>query len=79
MKSYIVQKPIQLGYDSNVHNPNPQIYKNHREGSVLLLSSEAPNGNVWFIDSDGERGKIECGEVQNLIDRGVLKFYKDLP
>jgi hypothetical protein len=79
MKSFIVQQPIQLGYDSNVHNPNPKIYKTHKEGSVLLLSSEAPNGNVWFIDSDGERGKIECGEVQNLIDRGVLKFYKNLP
>jgi len=70
MRTFIVQKPITLGYDSHTRQPTPTRYKRHEIGAVLMLDSEAPNGNVWFIDSDKERGKIECGEVSNLTKNG---------
>lgn len=73
MKTFIVQKPITLGYDSHVRAPTPSRYKTHQPGAVLTLDTEAPNGNVWFFDSEKERGKIECGEVGNLIGDGRLK------
>ena len=74
MKTYIVQKPITLGYDSHSRAPTPSRYKTHKEGSKLTLSSEAPNGNVWFFDESKERGKIECGEVANLVNDGSVRL-----
>lgn len=73
MKTFIVQKPITLGYDSHVRAPTPSRYKTHQPGDVLRLSSEAPNGNVWFFDAENERGKTECGEVGNLLRDGLLR------
>jgi hypothetical protein len=43
-----------------------------KPGSIIHLDMEAPNGNVWFIDEDGERGKIECGAVRNLTKDGHI-------
>ena len=74
MKIYVVRKSISLGYGSHVRNPNPNRIKIHEAGSILRLDSEAPNGNVWFIDSDGERGKIECGSVANLTKNGLISL-----
>lgn len=73
MRRFIVRKPITLGYGSNVHDPNPKRIREHEAGTVLTLDSESPNGNVWFIDPDGERGKIEAGEVRNLTLDGRLE------
>lgn len=71
-RTFTVLKPITLGYDSNVRRPTPPRYKRHDVGASLRLDCEAPNGNVWFVDSDNERGKTECGEVFNLIKTGHL-------
>lgn len=77
MKKYLVHKePLTLGYDSHVHAPTPRRHKTHPVGTVLTLDCEAPNGNVWFIDEDGERGKIACGSVENLIKRERLNPMK---
>lgn len=46
-------------------------------GDVVLHVSDAPNGNVWFLDSEGNRGKIECGEVGNLVRRGAIVLYAE--
>ncbi len=73
MKRYLVRKAIRLGYDSHVRAPTPSRFKEHQPGSELTLSSEAPDGTVWFIDSDGERGKIDCGEVRNLTADGRVR------
>jgi len=67
MKNYIVLKPLVVGYDSHCHRPTSPRYKKHMPGTVLAHQSDAPNGNVWFIDPDGERGKTESGEVANLV------------
>lgn len=73
MRKFIVKKRISLGYDSHVRQPTPTRYKFHDVGSHLDLDSESPSGNVWFIDKDGERGKIESGEVSNLTKDGRLE------
>ena len=72
MRQFTVQKAISLGYDSHVHRPTPPRRKALEQGSIIRLDSEAPNGNVWFIDEDGERGKIQCGEVRNLTRDGRI-------
>lgn len=69
-KKFIVQKPITLGYGSHIHDPNCKSSKVHAVGTVLVLDAESFSGNVFFIDPDGERGKIECGEVRNLLRDG---------
>lgn len=70
---YIVLRPITLGYDSTIREPTPKRFKTHREGSRLHLGGESFSGNVWFYDEDGERGKIECGDVEHLVIGGRLR------
>ena len=72
MRQFTVQKPISLGYDSHVHRQTPPRHKTLMPGSIIRLDDEAPNGNVWFIDEDDERGKIQCGEVRNLTRDGRI-------
>lgn len=70
---YTALKSFQLGYGSTVRAPTPDRYKTVTPGDEVLHESTAPNGNVWFLDPDGERGKIECGEVGNLIREGSIE------
>lgn len=72
MRKFIVLKPVTLGYGSHVRQPTPSRFVTQEKGTILSLDSEAPNGNVWFFDEDGKRGKIECGEVANLTKDGRL-------
>lgn len=72
-RNFLCKTEVRVGYDSDVRAPSPRRYKTHPPGTRLVLNSEAPNGNVWFIDPDGERGKIECGQVSNLTARGTLE------
>jgi len=71
-RHYIVQDEFFLYYGSTT-----QRSATHRRticrGERLTLDSQAFNGNVWFIDSAGSRGKIECGSVANLERRGLLR------
>ena len=73
MSMYRVLTSISLGYDSDVRNPNAKRFKTFKQGDILEHYSDAPNGNVWFIDSSGERGKIECGCVMNRVNSGDLE------
>jgi hypothetical protein len=70
MRLFEVVQPVFLGYGSHVRHTTPTRHKLMQPGTLLRLQSEAPNGNVWFLDPDGERGKIECGEVRNLTRDG---------
>lgn len=74
---YLVEKSIHLGYDSHTQRPTSSRHKEIKPGAVLTLDSEAPNGNVWFFDEDGERGKIECGAVSNLLKDGRVSRISD--
>lgn len=69
-EEYEVLSPITLRYGSNTRNPNPSKCKIIPAGSILVLDSVANDGNVWFIDECGERGKIECGSIENLLREG---------
>lgn len=71
----LVLKDIRLGYGSSTRNPNPITYKIHKKGEILQHDVDCDNGNVWFIDKDGDRGKIEAGCVQNLINRDILQKH----
>lgn len=72
MRAFTVLQPLALGYDSDVRNPTPARVKIHAPGSRLLFNQETTSGNVWFFDGDGERGKIECGELANLTRSGRI-------
>jgi len=77
-RRFKVLKELKIGYGSHVHAPTPTHSKRHQPGTILHLQSEAFNGNVWFVDPDGERGKIECGQVSNLTSNGrVVELSKD--
>ena len=77
MRRFKVMTAVCLGYDSHVHRPTPSRHKRHEAGTVLRLSSEAPNGNVWFFDPAGERGVVACGEVRNLLRDGrVVELFE---
>lgn len=76
-RRFELKVPLRLGYGSHVREPTPKRYKTHPPGTILQLDSEAPNGNVWFLDPEGERGKIECGQVSNLNGRVVELFEPD--
>ena len=73
MKTYIVRKPFTLGYGSDTRNPNPTRSRTLQVGEVVTRVAEYPNGNVWITDPDGERGKIECGSIANLLRDGRLE------
>jgi hypothetical protein len=73
MSKYRVLTSISLGYDSDVRDPNAKRFKTFKKGDILKHDSDAPNGNVWFFDSSGERGKIECGSVMNRVKSGDLE------
>lgn len=70
--TYKVLKPLSLGYGSTTRTPTPSRYKTIQPGIEVTLESVAPNGNVWFIDHEGERGKIEAGDISNLEQMGVV-------
>lgn len=69
----VTQEPMILRYGSHTRHLSGTHSKTWPIGSVLQLDDESPNGNVWFIDPDGERGKIEAGSVSNLICRGSVR------
>jgi hypothetical protein len=68
----VLEKCLVLGYGSHARRPTPTSHIRWAAGSVVELDGEAPDGTVWFLDPDGFRGKIDCGEVANLVRRGVL-------
>lgn len=71
MSKYKVLKPMDLGYGSHTRC-YVRNWKTIEPGTIVMLDSVAPNGNVWFIDDEGKRGKIEAGCITNLERRGVV-------
>ena len=73
MEMFEVLKELRLGYGSHVRRLSPSRYKTHPPGTLVRLDVQAPDGTCWFIDPDGERGKIESGSVANLERREVIR------
>lgn len=65
-----------IGIGSHSRNPNTTSLP-IPVGTMLTWEDDAPNGNVWFnVEIDGEkyRGKVECGRITNLINRGRISL-----
>ena len=74
MKQVTVLTSLTLGFGSHVGNRQPKSYKTYPKGSMLMYESSAANGNVWFIDSANNRGKIEAGHISCLVKSGNLQI-----
>ena len=71
MEKYKVLKSMHLAYGSNTRS-SVCHYKTIEPRAVLTLDSVSPNGNVWFIDHENKRAKIEAGCITNLEKRGIV-------
>lgn len=71
MEKYKVLKSMHLAYGSHTRC-SVCHYKAIEPGAIVTLDSVAPNGNVWFIDHENKRGKIESGCITNLEKRGTV-------
>lgn len=71
MSKYKLLQPMDLAYGSHTQS-SVCHYKTIPAGTIVMLDDIANNGNVWFIDHEGQRGKIEAGCISNLERRGVL-------
>ena len=69
---YIVTGELRLEYGTYVGREVPSEVRVIPIGEEITLETEAPNGNVWFVDERGKSGKIQCGSVSNLVKRGVV-------
>lgn len=78
MSKYRVRWPMDLAYGSHTRS-SVCHYKTIEPGTIVTLDSVAPNGNVWFIDHEGKRGKIEAGCISNLERRGVVAEFFEQP
>jgi hypothetical protein len=65
---------MRLGYGSYVGHSSPTGYNKYVCGDILILDSVADNGNVWFIDINGKRGKIECGSISNMVQIRLIEL-----
>lgn len=69
---YLVTSPFRLEY--NTHTKSQVCSERMLDmEEILVLDNESSNGNVWFIDKNEARGKIQCGCVKNLVNRGAVK------
>lgn len=71
MSKYKVLKRMDLAYGSHTRS-SVCHYKTIEPGTIVTLDSVAPNGNAWFIDHEGKRGKIEAGCITNLERRNIV-------
>ena len=69
---------LNLSFGTSTRNSNPTHIIRYKAGEELVLDTEADNGNVWFEDSQGRRGSIMSGSVENLVRRGVLEQMTSL-
>ena len=73
---WVAMEDFSIGIGSNSRNPNTTSLQ-IPAGTTLRWEDDAPNGNVWFnVEIDGEkyRGKVECGRITNLINRGRISL-----
>lgn len=74
--NWTAMEDFSIGIGSHSRNPNTTSLQ-IPSGTTLRWEEDAPNGNVWFnVEIDGEkyRGKIECGRITNLINRGRISL-----
>ena len=61
-------KPLEIQVGSDIHNPTGGHIVSIPTGETISLEeSRGMSCNVW-ITWQGQRGKIECGEIRNLRD-----------
>ena len=78
MSKYKVLKPMDLAYGSHTRS-SVCHYETIEPGTIVMLDDIANNGNVWFIDHEGKRGKIAAGCISNLKLRGILIEFIEQP
>ncbi len=74
---YAVIERLAVQYNSSIQRPTgePRILN---VGSIIVLESVSNNGNVWFLDSTGERFKVESGSLENMSDRIRQMSFEEL-
>ena len=74
--TWVAKKEFAIGIGSDSRNPNTtSLYV--PEGALLVWDGDAPNGNVWFyvtVDGIKHRGKIESGNIINVIKDGKIEL-----
>jgi hypothetical protein len=73
---WVAMDDFSIGIGSNSMNPNTTSLS-ISSGTILRWEEDSRNGNVWFnVEIDGQkyRGKIECGSITNLINRGRISL-----
>ena len=73
----IVLKPFSIVTGSHVHNLGGTGFRDLKTGEVVDAKEPTTwTSNVWITTADGERGKIECGTVENLFRDGRAAIAK---
>jgi hypothetical protein len=73
MKARIL-KPLSMQVGSDIHNPSGgRLIQLPVGGVVSIEDSRSMSCNVW-VTWQGERGKIECGEIRNLTANGRVEL-----
>lgn len=72
MKYKVIDTRFSLVYDTHTRKNSGRLDR-FKIGDVVTWESDAGSGNVWFLDHNGNRGKIEAGCVDNLVRRGTLE------
>ena len=73
MKARIL-KSISIQVGSDIHNPSGGRIAAIPVGEIVgIEDSRGMSCNVW-ITWEGQRGKIECGEIRNLTRNGRIEL-----
>jgi hypothetical protein len=68
----ITHKPFKIQVGSDIHNPTGGRIVSIPPGETISLEdSRGSSCSVW-ITWQGQRGKIECGEIRNLTRDGSI-------
>jgi hypothetical protein len=70
----VTQNPLTIQVGSDVRNPTGGHFVAIPVGETISLEdSRGMSCNVW-ITWQGQRGKIECGEIRNLTRDGRIEL-----
>ena len=70
----ITHKPLKIQVGSDINNPTGGHIVSIPTGEIISLEeSRGMSCNVW-ITWQGQRGKIECGEIRNLTRDGRIEL-----
>ena len=69
-----ILKPLSIQVGSDIHNPTGGRLVELPVGEVVTMQdSVGTSCNVW-LTWQGQRGKIECGEIRNLTRDGRVEL-----